>query len=231
MSPILAIDGPAGVGKTTITAKAAAILGIACLDTGAMFRLIALHLGSKALDMPSEELERILAGFSFSLAGTGPETTLFCNGEPAGGEIRTEAISSLASSLATRPEIRSRLLNEQRRLGRIFPLAADGRDMGTVVFPDAAFKFFLDATPEIRAQRRWLDLQARGQKIDLKDLAEKIRQRDHQDRTRPIAPLKPAADAIFIDTSDKDILQVLDIILGYIDAHGGRRVFSGSAQS
>lgn len=226
MSPILAIDGPAGVGKTTITAKAAAALGIACMDTGAMFRLIALRLGPTALEMSSDELKRALAGFSFSFAGIGPETILYCNGQPAGEEIRSESISSLASSLATRPEIRSRLLEEQRRLGKICPLAADGRDMGTVVFPDAAFKFFLDASPEIRARRRWLDLQARGQKIDLQELAEKIRLRDHQDRTRPIAPLKPGADAIIIDTSDKNISQVLAIILDHIDAHGGRDIFS-----
>lgn len=208
--PIVTLDGPAGVGKSTLAKRLADALQRPYLDTGAMFRTLALHLGPEAEDLPAQELRARCMGFSFQLRGTGSGTELLCNGEPAGEAIRTEAVARQASRLAALPLLREYLKEAQRILGESAPLVAEGRDMGTVVFPTARHKFFLDATPEVRARRRCLELRARGEEADEADIAELIRQRDDLDRNRAVAPLRPAPDAVLVDTSELGIDAVLE---------------------
>lgn len=210
---LVTIDGPAGVGKSTAAALVADKLQIPFLNTGAMFRVAALRAGPQGLAMPHEELAAICQSCHFSLSGAGKNTVLLCNGKPVGEEIRSEGIALAASELAKRPEIRSWLLTVQRAMGKSHDLVAEGRDMGSVVFPDAPYKFFLDAAPHIRAERRFLELQAKGKYPDFASLEKEILARDRQDRDRVIAPLAPAQDAMIIDTSHLSIEEVADTIL------------------
>ena len=216
MNRIVTIDGPAGVGKSTLARQVAEYLEIAYLDTGAMFRIVSYHLGQAGLDLPQAEMATKLDIFKFSLSGSGNDTTLACNGHVAGKEIRTEEVGMLASRYGTLPAIRAFLKTAQQDLGKQYSLVAEGRDMGTTVFPDAPSKFFLDATPEVRALRRVRQLAANGINEDVDHVARQIRERDEQDRNRALAPLKPAADAVIIDTSEYTIKQVFDAIVANI---------------
>lgn len=219
--PVVTLDGPAGVGKTTLARRMAESLGIAYLDTGAMFRCLALRLGAGADAWEEERLQAACAAHGFSLEGNGAATRICCNGVPVRGEIRTEEVGMLAAKLGQVPIVRSFLCEAQRRLAEQRPLVVEGRDMGTVVFPDARFKFFLDASPEVRALRRLRDLAARGVEADLVTLTEQIRQRDSLDRNRAVAPLRPAADAVIVDTSELDIAGVLGVLVHRISVHEG----------
>jgi cytidylate kinase len=210
---IVTLDGPAGVGKTTLARRVAEALGLAYLDTGAMFRATALALGPGARELPGAGLRARLEGLAFGLEGRGAASALRLNGRPVGEEIRTEQVGMLASDVATLPEVREFLKAAQRAVGRATALVAEGRDMGTVVFPEAAHKFFLDAAPEIRARRRCEQLRALGAPADLDAVTAQIRARDHQDRTRAVAPLRPAADALVIDTGPLDIDGVFAAIM------------------
>ncbi|MCR4666186.1 MAG: (d)CMP kinase [Desulfovibrio sp.] len=223
---IVTIDGPAGVGKTTIARRLADTLGISYLDTGAMFRTLALKIGEAgALDFDDQSIMKFCDGLHFSLEGRGLTTQLFVNGIRIGKEIRSEKVAMLASTIASRPIIRDCLAAAQRSIGTERHLVAEGRDMGTVIFPLARFKFFLDATAEIRALRRMRDAENQEKHIDLASLTAQIRARDEQDRNRSVAPLRPASDAMSIDTSSRDISEVLGIMLRHIDASGGKALF------
>ena len=221
--PIITLDGPAGVGKSTLAKRLATILGIPYLDTGAMFRTIALRLGPGAEALPEDELRARCKAFRFKLQGGGEHSVLLCNGVPVGPEIRTEEVGRLASRLATSTVVRDCLKEAQRSLGES-GLVAEGRDMGTVVFPTARFKFFLDARPEVRGMRRFEELQAKGEPADLAQITEMIRQRDDMDRNRAVAPLKPAADAVIVDTSDLGIEGVLKGLTDTVAASSERIV-------
>ena len=221
--PIITLDGPAGVGKSTLAKRLATILGIPYLDTGAMFRTIALRLGPGAETLPEDELRARCNAFRFKLQGGGEGSVLLCNDVPVGREIRTEEVGRLASRLATSTVVRDYLKEAQRSLGES-GLVAEGRDMGTVVFPTARFKFFLDARPEVRGMRRFEELQANGEPADLAQITEMIRQRDDMDRNRAVAPLKPAADAVIVDTSDLDIDGVLKVLTDTVAASSERIV-------
>ncbi len=210
---IVAIDGPAGVGKSTLARRIAHALDIAYLDTGAMFRTIALGFEDTSEDIAPGELQERLAAFRFSLQGAGNNTILLCNSRAVGQEVRTEKAGMLAARVATWPLVRTYLKAVQQDLGTRFSLVVEGRDTGTVIFPAARCKIFLDASPEIRAHRRFLQLQAAGESPNLATLTEQIVARDAQDRTRSIAPLIPAEDAHIIDTSDKDINAVFNAIM------------------
>ena len=188
-----------------------------------MFRGLALKLGPGAETLPEEELRARCGQYAFRLSGAGRGSTLFCNDVPVRGEVRTEVVGMLAARIATVPVVREALRAIQRRMGERAPLVAEGRDMGTVVFPDARFKFFLDADPEVRAVRRLRDLENRGQSADLHSLTDQIRRRDAMDRNRAVAPLRPAQDALVVDTSHLDIEGVLGVMLHHIDVHGGAR--------
>ena len=213
---VVTLDGPAGVGKTTQARGVAEQLGVAYLDTGAMYRSVAWILGEGSWEWPEEKLARGLADMDFSMKGAGAGTTLFVNGNEIGQEIRTETVGLWASHVAKLPLVRNRLTEVQRSLGESVSLVAEGRDMGTVVFPNARFKFFLDASPEVRAKRRWLQLQEAGITEDLEDLTRQMRIRDDQDRNRAIAPLKPAEDAVIIDTGVLAPDEVLEAIIRHI---------------
>lgn len=223
---IVTIDGPAGVGKSTIARRVAKELNVAYLDTGAMFRTVALHLSrqgalgtSPDFDpglVKEETLERIFKECTFSLEGAGDATRLLCNGVLVGDEIRSEEAGMKAALAAKIPMVRERLKQVQQSLGANFSLVAEGRDMGTVIFPSAQCKLFLVADPRIRARRRMLQLGQMGLESDLEELVKQIQERDEQDRNRAIAPLMPADDAHTIDTSYLDADQVLDQVMQYV---------------
>lgn len=226
VSKIITLDGPAGVGKSTIARQVAEALGMPYMDTGAMFRTIAMHIGPTLPDVLTRSdgscaldaevianLENRILGFEFALRGAGSQSILSCNGRDIGEEIRTEEVGALAAKVATIPVVRGCLKAVQQKLGAKQALVAEGRDMGTEIFPQAAHKFFLDAAPEIRAQRRFDQLLSMGKSPDLALLTEQIRQRDDQDRNRAVAPLKPAHDAIIIDTGPMSIQEVFHYII------------------
>lgn len=215
---IITLDGPAGVGKSTLAKNLARDLDLAYLDTGAMFRTIAY----KALKDPKgkdilaktpeggEELLKLLGPLFFTLESKERKTTLSCNGKSMGQEIRTETVADAAAKTGQMPPIRAFLKTAQQKIGEVSSLVAEGRDMGTEVFPNARLKFFLDASPEVRAERRFKQLKEMGQSADLEEITKQIIHRDNLDRNRKIAPLKPADDAHTIDTSDINIDEVLE---------------------
>lgn len=215
---IVTLDGPAGVGKTTLARRTAEALGVAYLDTGAMFRTTALELGSGADALSEGALEEKLSAMSFSLSGVGENSVLSINGRPIGDEIRTEEVGMMASRVAVLPQVREFQKRAQQAIGGATSLVAEGRDMGTVVFPHATCKIFLDASPEVRAERRYNQLKEMGREADLERLAEQIRERDDMDRNRAVAPLRPAEDGVIIDTSDLDIDGVFEAIVAAVKA-------------
>jgi cytidylate kinase len=215
-SLIVTLDGPAGVGKSTLARKLAIALAIPYLDTGAMFRRLALELRGNA-DISEQKLRAVFAGLDFTLRVENGESCLLCNGMPVGHEIRTEHVGLWAARIAGNAVVRTILKEAQRAVGARSSLVAEGRDMGTEVFPEARCKFFLDASPDVRAVRRLKDLETRGEKHQLADLAASIRKRDALDRERAIAPLRPAADAVIVDTSDLDIEGVFAVLMAHVE--------------
>ncbi len=218
--PIITIDGPAGVGKSTLAKAMACALQWPYLDTGAMFRAMALRLGPGAESLPEAELAARCGQIHFALEKSRDGVSLFCNGNLIGDEIRTETVGKMASLIATNPVVRECLKKAQRAIGESTCLVAEGRDMGTVVFPQARFKFFLDASPEIRAERRCRELVAQGQSADVQAIAAQIYERDVLDRNRAVAPLCAAEDAKLIDTSYLSIDEVLATMLAAVQAGG-----------
>ena len=218
---VITMDGPAGVGKSTLARSLASELGVAYLDTGAMYRTLGLRLGAQAADMTDENLRARCRECRFTLEQRegSASPVLCCNGEAVGDEIRTEKASRLASLVARLPVLREELQRAQREIGAQSSLVAEGRDMGTRVFPDARHKFFLDARPEVRAKRRWLELEARGtlNGETVEEIQAGIEARDDQDRNRAVDPLRPAADATIVDTSDLDLEGVLRVLLENVE--------------
>jgi len=210
---IVTIDGPAGVGKSTMAKQLARELSIPYLDTGAMFRSIAWKLGEGSWDWDEAKLETEMADFDYTLSGIGEDSILSLNSTVIGDEVRTEQVGMWASNVATLPVVRNFLKTAQQSLGTRFSLVAEGRDMGTVIFPDAPHKFFLDASAEERAHRRFLQLEELGQPADLEELTEQIAKRDHQDRNRAVAPLKAADDAVTVDTTELSKKQVFEALV------------------
>jgi cytidylate kinase len=217
---IVTLDGPAGVGKTTIARELADRLGIAYLDTGAMFRSVALYFGDGAWEQPVDQLVPELNRLDFDLEGLGKYSELLLNGMPLNPEIRKEEVGLWASHLGRIPVVRDFLRRNQQAIGRTTSLVAEGRDMGSVIFPNARHKFFMDASIDVRAKRRHAQLKALGMDEDLERIRGQIRIRDDQDRNRVVAPLKPALDAVIIDTSALDADRVLEKIVEHIREKG-----------
>jgi cytidylate kinase len=219
---IITIDGPSGAGKSTISKLLAAKLHYIYLDTGAMYRVVGLQVKRSGLDLEAEnageKLDQLLNTLDMKLAPgeEGQETRAFLAGEDVSDAIRTPEMAMVASRVSAEPEVRMKLTEMQRVIARNGKIVAEGRDMGTVVLPDARFKFFLDATAEERARRRQKQLLEKGQKAEYKQLLSQIQKRDRDDSSRSLAPLKPAADAIIIDSSKMSIEEVVSFMLQYV---------------
>jgi CMP/dCMP kinase len=215
---IITIDGPAGAGKSTVSRLLAWHLKLDYLDTGAMYRAVAWALTARK-DIPSRgrNLKTFLQDLDITIQGSGPTQKVWVLGQEIGQKIRTPEITQLASTFSMRPEVREALTEKQRAWGRRQGLVAEGRDMGTVVFPQADFKFFLTASIEIRAQRRLAELLQSGQAVSLEQVKKDMSRRDAQDQKRALAPLHPAPEARIIDTGHlcvDDILQILLTTIG-----------------
>lgn len=221
---IVTLDGPAGVGKSSLAKALADAFALAFLDTGSMFRIVGCVLGEAGLSLPESQLEAQMRKLEFTLEGSGSAALLLCNGKAPGAGIRTEEAGLMASRYAALPVVREVLKEAQRKVGARFPLVAEGRDMGSVVFPQAFCKFFLDADPAVRAARRHKQFLEQGRKEDIKELERQIRQRDEADRGRAIAPLRPADDAIIVDTSHLNMAEVLEKLCAYLQEKGLTRV-------
>jgi len=216
---IVTIDGPSGAGKSTISKLLAARLLYTYLDTGAMYRMVGLQVLRDGLDLEvqgaREKLASLLAALDMTLAPgeEGKETRAFLNGEDVSDAIRTSEMAMVASRVSAQAEVRKKLTEMQRIIGNKGAIVAEGRDMGTVVFPDAMHKFFLDASSEERAKRRQKQLAENGQKIEYQELLTQIQKRDADDSSRTLAPLKPAEDAVIIDSSEMGIEEVVSFML------------------
>ncbi len=216
---IVTIDGPSGVGKSTISRGVAEQLGFTYLDTGAMYRAVALHMQSRGIDFSDvEAVTAELEYISIELhpAGEDGDVNVTLNGRAVGHQIRTPEISMLASGISALQPVRAKLTLMQQQIGAHGRVVAEGRDTGTVVFPGAAYKFYLDAAPEERASRRARQLRERGEEVDLDALLAMTVARDKNDSEREIAPLKKADDAVYIDTTGVSADQVLERLLSAI---------------
>ncbi|WP_319004923.1 (d)CMP kinase [Microbulbifer aggregans] len=213
-APVVTIDGPSGSGKGTIAKLLADRLGFALLDSGALYRLTALAALNAGVDLVDEaRVADIAANLDIRFAIADGEVSAVLGGVDVSRDIRMEEVSMAASRVAAVPAVREALLQRQRDFRAAPGLVADGRDMGTTVFPDAPVKIFLTASAEERARRRYAQLQGRGVSVSLRDLLEDIRARDDRDMNRAASPLAPAEDAVVLDSTDIDIEGVLQKVL------------------
>jgi len=214
---LITIDGPAGAGKSTIAKRLAASLGYLYLDTGAMYRSVALAAKRKGISFQDEEaLARLAQEMDLRLEPSGDGVRVLLEGEDVSEAIRTPEIDRLSSLVAQVPGVRAALSARQKELGQEGGVVAEGRDMGSFVFPEADLKFFLTATPEVRAKRRLAQLESKGLKADYEKILADIIERDKRDRERKIAPLVVPEGAIVIDTSDKTPQEVLELLLNHV---------------
>lgn len=213
---IVTIDGPAGSGKSTVARLLAERLQVRFLDTGAMYRAVALAVHRAGL---SEHDRAAVAALVSTLQMEFRDQRLLLNGDDVTGAIRTPEVTAISSIVASNPIVRDRLVELQREIGRQGSLVTEGRDQGTVVFPQAEFKFYLTASLEARALRRERELNTKGSSQSLQDVRQQLQLRDARDETRELAPLKPAADAICLDTSDLTIAEVLEEMLYTVQGH------------
>jgi cytidylate kinase len=211
---VIAIDGPSGAGKSTIARRVASKLGFAYLDTGALYRAVALHLRKRGLDADAQdpEISSVLQETDVRFK----DNMIFLNGEDVSDVIRSADAGHYASVFSSRPPVRAFLLDIQRNAAENTDLVAEGRDMTTVVFPEAFKKFYLDASVQERIKRRSLELVAKGFSIDEEKIQREIIERDERDSNRKMAPLKKANDAYIIDTTGHSIENVLKIMIAYI---------------
>ena len=220
--PVITIDGPSGSGKGTMSRRLARRLGWHWLDSGALYRVVALAAQRFAPGASEASLASLVhtLDVKFVAAESTDEDRIFLHDEDVSDIIRTEACGREASRLATSPKLRAALLGHQRGFRNEPGLVADGRDMGTVVFPDAALKLFLTATPEERARRRHKQLREKGISVTLAELTREITERDEQDRQRAVSPLRPAADAVTVETTEFGVDAVLDRLVALVEASG-----------
>lgn len=218
MSIAVAIDGPAGAGKSTIARAAASALGFIYVDTGALYRSIGLNALRNGIDLAdTKAIEDSLNGLEVKLAfdAQGAQVVLL-NGEDVSSLIRTPEVSMSASKVSAVPAVRAFLLDLQRNMAKTQSVIMDGRDIGTVVLPDAEVKIFLTASPEIRAKRRFDELVEKGQEVKYEDVLADVIERDYNDSHREIAPLKPAEDSKLADTSGLTLEESISLIINII---------------
>jgi len=214
---VVAIDGPAGAGKSTVTKRLAAELDYDLLDTGALYRAVAWLCAHEGVAWADAAGAAEIAGeMSIRFRTEGDVNRVFVGDREVTAEIRTPEISEGASLVSVLPAVREALLGQQRRLGAAGGVVAEGRDVGTVVFPDAEAKFYLTASVDVRARRRYEELREKGQEVDLQGTMDEIRNRDERDSSREVAPLRQAEDAVVVDSSDMTPEEVVRVMLGVV---------------
>ena len=207
----IAIDGPSGAGKSTVGRALAKRLRYLYIDTGAMYRAVALKVKEKALVLGDEaKLYALVSSLHITFVGKGQETAVLCNGEDVTKAIRSPEMSRLASDVSKKKVVREALVRKQREMAKGGGVVLEGRDIGTVVFPDAEIKFYLDANTEERGRRRFKELVEKGMKVDFNDTLEEVRKRDHNDMSRAISPLRKAEDAFFIDSTGRTVEEIVE---------------------
>ena len=216
----IAIDGPSGAGKSTLAKRLAKELGYIYVDTGAMYRSIGLYALRRGVDPKNADaVQALLPDIQLDIRLQDGSQHVYLNGEDVSTDIRAEAVGMAASAVSAHPAVRAFLLDTQRNLAKGQNILMDGRDIGTVVLPDATVKIFLTASPEARAERRRKELEEKGQPADFATVLADIEQRDYQDTHRAIAPLKQADDAILVDTSDIGFDESFELLKRTILAH------------
>ena len=220
MSFIVTIDGPAAAGKSTTARAVASRLGFLYVDTGALYRALALKvLESGVSPDDPEAVRRCIESARLDLSGSPDHGQVWLDGRDVSREIRTPEVSELASRLAALPAVRAHLVETQRALARHGPLVAEGRDLGTVVFPGAEVKIFLDASLDVRARRRSRELQEHGIAAPAEQVRDELERRDLRDRSRAESPLRASADAIVVDTTGMDTESQVESVLEVVTAH------------
>ncbi|NMC73602.1 MAG: (d)CMP kinase [Geobacteraceae bacterium] len=232
---IVAIDGPSGAGKSTVARLLAERLGYVYIDTGAMYRAVALSV-KRASIAPEDEvaLEELCRGLEISFERDSGGYRVLVNGEDVSEAIRTPEISQLTSRISTRKAVRDVLLHEQRRMGRSGNVVLEGRDIGSVVFPDADVKFFLSASAEERGKRRFLELREKGEDVTVESTIAEVAARDARDEQREIAPLRMAKDALLVDStgvSIPDVVARMEIIVRAKETERAGTVPAGQGES
>jgi CMP/dCMP kinase len=219
--PIVTIDGPAGAGKSTISKLLASRLSFICLDTGALYRAVAYRLKKSGWKGDIGAIGDLSRAMKVSLRREEDgRARVFVEEEDVSEKIRTEELGLLASKISALPPVREALLPVQRAFGAAGGIVAEGRDMGTVVFPDAEIKFYLDASPQERAKRRYEEMVCKGERVSLRSIENDMLRRDLQDRSRSIAPLVVPADAVIVDSSHLSITQVVDFMISVVGRSG-----------
>lgn len=218
--PVVTVDGPGGTGKGTVCAGLSGRLGWHLLDSGALYRAVGLAAQRRGIDLErggavAELASTIQIRFSREATGSEPIRT-WVDGLEVSDDIRTEECGAAASRIAAHPEVRASLLAQQRRFRKEPGLVADGRDMGTVVFPDAVLKFYLTASVEVRAKRRHKQLKQKGIDVSLRRLFADIAERDRRDQGRSVSPMRPAEDSIVLDTSNRESGEVLELVMDWV---------------
>jgi cytidylate kinase len=214
---LITIDGPAGAGKTTVSRALAKRLGYRYIDTGALYRAVALAVKTSGIDPENDaELKQLCTELKLAFVLQKEGLRLLLNGEDITDRIRTAEITMLASAVSARQVVRECLLELQRNLGKEKAAVFEGRDMGTVVFPQADLKFFLSANAQTRALRRYDEIKSKSSQT-LEEVSLDIRRRDNDDSTRDLAPLKPASDAIMVDSTDLSVSEVVELMVSHID--------------
>lgn len=214
----IAIDGPSGAGKSTVGRSLAKRLGYTYIDTGAMYRTVALKVKEKGIEPEDESaLYQIANSLYIAFVPIGEEVHVYCNGEDVSEAIRLPEIGRLASEVSKKREVREALVQMQREMAKDGGVVLEGRDIGTVVFPEAEVKFYLDAEPEERAKRRFKELIAKGFQIDFQETFEEVVQRDRNDMHRALSPLKRAEDSILIDSTHRSVEEVVEEMLKKVE--------------
>ncbi len=221
MKPVIAIDGPAGAGKSTVSRRVAQALGLRYVDSGAMYRVVGVLAAEAGIDLADEPaLVALCDGLSMDFEERADGVHVLAAGRDLSEAIRTAAAGQLASKVSVVPGVRERLVALQRQLGAGGGVVMEGRDIGTVVLPEATFKVFLIASAAERARRRWAELRGRGEAADVAAIEREIEERDRRDQGRAHSPLRPAADAVHVDTTGADIATVVARICALVAARG-----------